>query len=279
MSDDPHPLWATIERDCESISGPLIEFRPKDKFLPFLESSSADPLIKAQVARVYQQALNISILLERGAYCDKRHELAYRFVGLTSRGAALGNAAWKAFKPGIKKSLKAAFVKSLELPGIETAADAYAKQLVERKDDPRSLLKWVNRELAERDPEGAKFMLRILPDMFDDPADYLEEIANEVRRSKDAKRKTAQRGGPRRKDPKYREWIRQYWLPAALWCRGTPGIILLLNPKTKNIHVDIQRIESDISFLGYSSSRRRENEKQIEEAEELFSNPQSTGIQ
>lgn len=101
-----------------------------------------------------------------------------------------------------------------------------------------------------------------------------EASFRERQRLFDAEIKRKQRSKPFRKNDQYKEVIQRDWITLALWCRTTKGILRcypwMPQADAEEQYASFKRIDDAISKLGFSSSRKPENNDKIEEAEEAM---------
>jgi len=120
----------------------------------------------------------------------------------------------------------------------------------------------------------ADFYDRIIRAEIPPGLEALEAKFSEWQRLSDAEKKRKQRSKPFRKNDQYKEVIQRDWITFALWCRTTKGILRcypwMPQADADEQYASFKRIDDAISKLGFSSSRKPENNDKIEEAEEAM---------
>ena len=271
METAEHPLWPTIRAFNKAAGSGPIEYAP----LPGLMRNNAErhAFAARQESNVALHALCLQMAMdgERDFDADKHREL-FQFVTSTTLGILIGAAAEYA-REGLR--FFPAFSKSTRLPGFMDAVAA-AQNAMQIRGAMKLTEDWMDSladayDEAEENPERYDWYFRQALGAAPDSLTFSREIHAMIQRkayaaTKDKKREEeARRKGLTRKPRKnrFQDMLAAHWIDAALWCRSSAGILEIIEPGS-NSGPDVEALETDITKLRLTKSRRTEHEKKLE---------------
>ncbi|MEI7912479.1 MAG: hypothetical protein WCK77_22855 [Verrucomicrobiota bacterium] len=259
MKLEEHPLWPTIMEWAENSPRQVVPWAPKHEFQHNVDMAAlANPIwghehAKEQFWKAYRDAAALGKALVGGSYNSDVHAMIYR-VSEHRFGDALCRAAGTAWR---RPGFCANFSDSTRLDGFVRALEAWTPHILQEGFDGKAELPWVIRTLSGKEDVAADFWLDACKFQIGDSVAFGKTFAKEIGRA-EASARMKKRRGEKAKMPEFKDFLKLYWVPAALWCRSDSEIVEILTPDRKtNMTAAYNRVRRDISELGFAFSRRK----------------------
>jgi hypothetical protein len=256
-----HPLWPTFKKWAHEGLKHIVPFELEDKFQTNVDLAVLlNPLwghaeAKEGFRQTYRNAETLGNALVGGPCTPIVHAMVYQ-AAQHSLGEALCHAAmWAQLLP----DQCADFAASTRLEGFVSALEAWAGHFMRTGFVGIEELPWVINNLVGKYEQPADFWLGACQQDIGNSAVYVDAVSKNKRKADDAARKK----GERKRNPKdaeFKDVLRCFWLPAALWCKSTADIVILLAPKERHSAAAIERVRRDIHELGFTASHRKSPE-------------------
>ncbi|MEI7956940.1 MAG: hypothetical protein WCJ66_17385 [Verrucomicrobiota bacterium] len=257
MKLEEHPLWPTLMEWAKDSPLNLVPWAPRHEFQQNVDLAAlVDPIWgheegKTTFYQIYQEAAALGKALVGGVYDRNVHAMLYR-ISAHPLGRVLSRAAW------VANSLPAFwddFVPSARLDGFVSALEAWAADFMQEGFDGMAELPWVIKNVVGNDEVAADFWLTACQQNIGDAGAYLGAVSKIKRKVDDAANKKKERNRiPRTSE--FKDALQCLWVPAALWRKSTNDIVVILAPRERQTADAIDRVNKDISDLGFTASHR-----------------------
>lgn len=204
-------------------------------------------------------------------FCEFKQAEAFRFATSSYVGVALGSIAWKACMSGCAAAWEPARLPSSKssagFPSLACSSTHkdFVPALINwmEADDKRNPklhnqknwkamlgLAWNDRENLGQETFDYAMEKAILPSASS-PVEVHFEIANLIRKYDQNRRQRNVRreAGVAPRANRYLDKLLEYWMPLALWCRSTDGILKILEPDSRRTEKEAKAVDSNISKL------------------------------
>lgn len=221
---------------------------------------------KRQIRITYNHAAAAlhAIALAGGSELDG-HEL-HALLFVAAQGDPLAHAFCDAAGYALLLDLLPEFAVATRLPGFKDALEQWAHSFgyhLRFDGSKPKQLKFINREMVQKDEPCANFWLTACQNDFPSPKEFLAKLAKEQFLFTDAKRHTPK---PKQEPARFKDLIQFGWLPASLWARTHAGIVHFFQPRATGAVEAAKRVMGDVSVLKFSRSHRGEWQEAIDQA-------------